>query len=64
MLAEVSAGPIATHCPYCSLQCGIDLAPSDDGSIELDRPGLPGQPRRALRQGLAPPPSCSTTRSG
>ena len=35
MLAEVSAGPIATHCPYCSLQCGIDLARRDDGAIEL-----------------------------
>jgi assimilatory nitrate reductase catalytic subunit len=35
MLAEVTAVPIATHCPYCSLQCGIDLARRDDGAIEL-----------------------------
>ena len=25
----------ATHCPYCSLQCGIILAPRPDGSVEL-----------------------------
>ena len=25
----------ATHCPYCSLQCGIVLAPRPDGSVEL-----------------------------
>jgi len=31
----VTAGPIATHCPYCSLQCGISLASRDDGTIEL-----------------------------
>jgi len=31
----VTAGPIATHCPYCSLQCGITLATAPDGSIEL-----------------------------
>jgi assimilatory nitrate reductase catalytic subunit len=35
MLVEVTAEPIATHCPYCSLQCGIDLARRDDGAIEL-----------------------------
>lgn len=26
---------VATHCPYCSLQCGITLTPRPDGSIEL-----------------------------
>jgi assimilatory nitrate reductase catalytic subunit len=30
----VSAG-VATHCPYCSLQCGITLTPQPDGSLEL-----------------------------
>ena len=24
-----------THCPYCSLQCGITLIPRPDGSLEL-----------------------------
>ena len=24
-----------THCPYCSLQCGITLTPRPDGSLEL-----------------------------
>ncbi|MGH3710829.1 MAG: hypothetical protein ACRDRQ_22605 [Pseudonocardiaceae bacterium] len=31
----MTAGPIATNCPYCSLQCGISLAGRDDGTIEL-----------------------------
>jgi assimilatory nitrate reductase catalytic subunit len=31
----VTADAIATHCPYCSLQCGISLATLDDGSVEL-----------------------------
>ncbi len=30
----VTAG-VATHCPYCSLQCGITLTPQPDGSLEL-----------------------------
>jgi len=25
----------ATHCPYCSLQCGINLMPRPDGTVEL-----------------------------
>ncbi len=30
-MAEVTQ----THCPYCSLQCGIHIAPRADGSLEL-----------------------------
>jgi anaerobic selenocysteine-containing dehydrogenase len=31
-----------THCPYCSLQCGIMLTPRPDGSLELaGRPDFP-----------------------
>lgn len=28
-------GPTATHCPYCSLQCGIMLLPRPGGGVEL-----------------------------
>ena len=31
----MTAEATATHCPYCSLQCGITLATAADGSIEL-----------------------------
>jgi len=31
----MTAPSIATHCPYCSLQCGISLACGEDGTIEL-----------------------------
>ncbi|WP_433282110.1 molybdopterin oxidoreductase family protein [Pseudonocardia xinjiangensis] len=31
----MTAAPIATHCPYCSLQCGVHMARRDDGTIEL-----------------------------
>ena len=27
--------PTATHCPYCSLQCGIDLARGPEGTVEV-----------------------------
>jgi assimilatory nitrate reductase catalytic subunit len=31
-----------THCPYCSLQCGIMLTPRPDGSLDLaGRPDFP-----------------------
>src|SRR5438128_8171720 len=30
---ETSATP--THCPYCALQCGMNLTPSPDGTVEV-----------------------------
>ncbi|GGT07528.1 molybdopterin oxidoreductase family protein [Streptomyces chromofuscus] len=30
---ETSATP--THCPYCALQCGMNLAPAPDGTVEV-----------------------------
>jgi assimilatory nitrate reductase catalytic subunit len=33
--AARSGAGVATHCPYCSLQCGITLTPRPDGSLEL-----------------------------
>ncbi|MFF5444761.1 molybdopterin oxidoreductase family protein [Streptomyces sp. NPDC012888] len=26
----------ATHCPYCALQCGMNLRPTGDGSVEVE----------------------------
>ena len=34
-MGDVSAPATATHCPYCSLQCGIELATAADGTIGL-----------------------------
>ncbi|HVH23630.1 MAG TPA: molybdopterin-dependent oxidoreductase, partial [Pseudonocardia sp.] len=31
----MTAGTTATHCPYCSLQCGISLTTAADGGVEL-----------------------------
>ncbi|MGH3570051.1 MAG: molybdopterin oxidoreductase family protein, partial [Pseudonocardia sp.] len=31
----MTSAPIGTHCPYCSLQCGITLTPQPDGTVEL-----------------------------
>ncbi|MFJ8542081.1 molybdopterin oxidoreductase family protein [Streptomyces sp. NPDC093586] len=27
--------PTPTHCPYCALQCGMNLTPTADGSVEV-----------------------------
>jgi anaerobic selenocysteine-containing dehydrogenase len=35
MLAEM-AEVTQTHCPYCSLQCGIHLTARDDGVLDLE----------------------------
>ncbi|MGH3611203.1 MAG: hypothetical protein ACRDRK_00985 [Pseudonocardia sp.] len=29
----MSSASIGTHCPYCSLQCGITLTPQPDGTV-------------------------------
>ena len=34
MLSEMGVAT-QTHCPYCSLQCGIHLTPHSDGTLEL-----------------------------
>ena len=37
---ETSATP--THCPYCALQCGMNLTPAPDGTVEVsERPDFP-----------------------
>ena len=46
--------PVPTHCPYCSLQCGMTLTPREQGAgpvLEVAGRELPDQPRRALREG-------------
>ncbi|MFB6787111.1 molybdopterin oxidoreductase family protein [Streptomyces olivaceus] len=27
--------PVPTHCPYCALQCGMNLTPADGGTVEV-----------------------------
>jgi assimilatory nitrate reductase catalytic subunit len=34
-VTDGTAGQTATHCPYCSLQCGITLTPRPDGTLDL-----------------------------
>ena len=52
-----------THCPYCSLQCGMAVTAGERPATLVPR-RLPDQPRRAVLQGLVRRPSCSTTPSG
>ncbi|MGV9391189.1 molybdopterin oxidoreductase family protein [Streptomyces olivaceus] len=30
-----AAAPVPTHCPYCALQCGMNLTPADGGTVEV-----------------------------
>ncbi|MER7585064.1 molybdopterin oxidoreductase family protein [Kitasatospora sp. NPDC097691] len=40
--AAVAAAATDTHCPYCSLQCGMRLSPGTDVPVEvLERPDFP-----------------------
>ncbi|MBQ1088092.1 molybdopterin oxidoreductase family protein [Streptomyces sp. B93] len=32
-MQQISATP--THCPYCALQCGMNLTPAPDGTVEV-----------------------------
>ncbi|MFC6985339.1 molybdopterin oxidoreductase family protein [Streptomyces cirratus] len=43
MHTEGTAGPVtATHCPYCALQCGMNLRTGPDGGVEVEeRPDFP-----------------------
>ncbi|MGW0928647.1 molybdopterin oxidoreductase family protein [Streptomyces sp. NPDC002644] len=37
-----TAAPTPTHCPYCALQCGMNLAPAETGGLEvLERADFP-----------------------
>ncbi|MFC8097448.1 molybdopterin oxidoreductase family protein [Streptomyces sp. NPDC057363] len=32
---RTAATPTPTHCPYCALQCGMNLTPAADGTVEV-----------------------------
>ncbi|MFI1022883.1 molybdopterin oxidoreductase family protein [Streptomyces olivaceus] len=39
---RTAAAPVPTHCPYCALQCGMNLTPADGGTVEVsERTDLP-----------------------
>ncbi|MBZ4019124.1 molybdopterin oxidoreductase family protein [Streptomyces purpurogeneiscleroticus] len=41
MNADVTTGTVDTHCPYCSLQCGMSLRP-EKGTVQVvERPDFP-----------------------
>ena len=42
--AAAGDGPVATHCPYCALQCGMDLTPARPGVVDTDAGGRPRLP--------------------
>ena len=42
---------VATHCPYCALQCGMTLAADADG-VRGPAPAVPHQRGRAVPEGL------------
>ena len=47
------AGPAATHCPYCALQCGMHVARRRGRrSTVVGNADVPGQQGRPLREGL------------
>ncbi|AIR98265.1 molybdopterin oxidoreductase family protein [Streptomyces glaucescens] len=38
----MNSTPTPTHCPYCALQCGMNLSPTPDGGVEvLERADFP-----------------------
>jgi len=41
----------ATHCPYCSLQCGMEIAPGDDGAPEITPLDFPSNRGGLCRKG-------------
>ncbi|POX39506.1 nitrite reductase [Streptomyces sp. Ru73] len=41
MNAEVTTPTVDTHCPYCSLQCGMSLRPGEGGVRVVERPAFP-----------------------
>ncbi|MEU6115166.1 molybdopterin oxidoreductase family protein [Streptomyces sp. NPDC047117] len=41
MKADVTTGTVDTHCPYCSLQCGMSLRPGEGGVRVVERPAFP-----------------------
>ncbi|MFJ7236131.1 molybdopterin oxidoreductase family protein [Streptomyces olivaceus] len=32
---RTAAAPVPAHCPYCALQCGMNLTPADGGTVEV-----------------------------
>ena len=48
-LLDIQTPSVATHCPYCALQCGIHLTPAPTGEVDAE-PGISGQQRRTVRQ--------------
>ncbi len=40
-MGDVSADPTLTHCPYCSLQCGISMVAGDRPATLLPQPDFP-----------------------
>ncbi|MGI8595325.1 MAG: molybdopterin oxidoreductase family protein, partial [Solirubrobacteraceae bacterium] len=41
----------ATHCPYCSLQCGMEIAPGDDGRPKITPLDFPSNRGGLCRKG-------------
>jgi len=41
----------ATHCPYCSLQCGMEIAPGQDGAPEITPLDFPSNRGGLCRKG-------------
>ena len=51
--ADGTVRPVRTHCPYCAYQCGMLVRRLGERRADHRRRSrLPGQPRRALCQGL------------
>ncbi len=42
---------VATHCPYCALQCGMMLRELDDGRVEVGARDFPTNPGGLCQKG-------------
>src|SRR6201999_3332039 len=54
-LVGASAGPVATHCPYCSLQCGMTVdarAEGDGGGFRVEGANFPTNRGGLCEKGL------------
>jgi assimilatory nitrate reductase catalytic subunit len=40
-MAQSHGMRVATHCPYCAMQCGMDLVIGDDGRVEVEARDFP-----------------------
>ncbi len=55
-LVGASTGPVATHCPYCSLQCGMTVdtrAESDGGGFRVEGANFPTNRGGLCEKGLS-----------